>query len=361
METKSLSINSVYIPEIETLLGNLKTDYQEFNKIEPKILAEKPGLVTPTQVEVCMNSPIHTKGQQVINEVAKRAQIRAQFFNAKDSEQQAADEHAKLGMQKQEKQRQTQALQQEKERTNCDATKLKHWQWVCIGALIAGCADAATAYGPIRNVYAVLPAVLICLVIALAVGMAHHAYVPWIKSAKTRLEKWLKISAVCSLAGTFFFYIATLRASAAVAQVSVDPTYHQTATTISALAIAVVSYVLFEVVFALAMRFYVSKEERQKIEDGKKAAATLQAHEEEIKAIEAKQEKLKADTLKRRADIRQLNDYYRYIIASVKTLAEGARKDFKHIYGQYKHDLPEFFLRDEPFVFDEHTNLFSKL
>lgn len=361
MENKSLTIHSVYIPEVEALVTKLKKDYEEFNNIEPKFLAERPGFLTPTEARVCIYDPMQAKAQHSMDEIAKWMQVRAQFYTTKDNEQSSADEHVKLGIQKQEMQRQLPALKQQKEASEFDDSKMKPWRLFNIIAPLAALADGATAYTPIRNVYSVLPSLLICGVIGGAIGTSHHAYVPWIKKAKGRLEKWAKISAILIIAGTFFYYIGSLRATAAGATISIDPQYQQhTVTAVSPLAIAVISLVLFVVVFALAMHFYVSKEDKEHITTSKKAAAALQTHESQIQAIELKQQKLKDDLLQQRARIRQLNDYYRAVIVNIKSIAESARKDFKRIYAQFKLEIPDFFAHDEPLQFNDHLNLFSE-
>jgi hypothetical protein len=361
MESTQIALVGIFIQEVETEVISLASDYKEFNKIEPKLHAERGRLMTPTDGKILVDAPIEAKAQHALDAIAKKLQVRALFHNTRDNEQSAGEEHIKLGIQKQEKQRQTPALKQQKEVLECDDSKLKPWRIVCIGAAIGAVGDAVTTYAPVRTVYPVLPALIICATTALAIGTSHHAYLPWIKRSKTKLQSWVKIGVVLCIAACFFLYVASLRTAATNSNIDIDPAYHQQLTTsVSPLAIGVISFILFVVVFALTSHFYVSKEEKDQIVAGRKAAADLIEHEAEIQAIHARQERLKAELLKQRAHIRQLNDYHRATVATIKSLAESARKDFQRIYSQYRSETPEFFAHNEPLQFNDHLNQFSE-
>jgi hypothetical protein len=161
---------------------------------------------------------------------------------------------------------------------------MKIRKWVFVGLIFIAATEGYLSYSPFRHAsFPVFAAIIACIAIAFAVGISSHYLGGWIKDAKNRVQLITRyvISMIPAIIG--FSVLASLRASAynhtSNLQVGSQHITSHSQSTTSALAIAIVSILLYWVALFLSSRFFRTKEER------------LQEHayEEKCKVVEALQ------------------------------------------------------------------------
>ena len=169
-----------------------------------------------------------------------------------------------------------------------DVKMMRIRKWVFVGLIFIALSEGIMSHSPLRHAnFPVLAAIIACIAIAFAVGISSHYLGGWIKDAKNRVQEVTRyaISMIPAIIG--FSELASLRASAYnhTSNLQVGSRYvtSHSQSSASALAIAVVSILLYWVALFLSSHFFRTKEAR------------LQEHayEEKCKAVEDLQQAIK--------------------------------------------------------------------
>jgi len=361
MANATLSIDAISLPAVEELVASFKNKLDSRNAIEPKLLAQRPNVMSGIEGKIFMHDPIEHLGQDTINAIGKEMQLWSQIQNAREGEEKTATKLLKLEMQRNEKMREKPTLEILANSLPNDKAALRTWVIYCIAAVFVSLGDAVTAYPSLRVINDILPAIILSAVLAVLVGFSHFAYLPWVKKATGAVERYFKIGVILFVASCFFGFIALVRVSGLNGVVNIDPSFQSMAASqVSPLSIAVISLVLFIVVFALGMTFYISKDECKQIRRYIETTEKIAQLALDLSEVNDSYQRLDHAMNKRKAEVRQLTNYYMATLHTITSIAKAGRSEFKRLYAQFKGCVPEWYANDPEFNFKDNINIFNE-
>jgi len=355
MEQSIIVATSLKIPEVESAVATLQTELQTQITIEAKQAAQRPTVITYTQFKVTVIDVIQVQCQKVIDYARSRGLLWASIQNVKDAEAASIQQGNQLQLAYQEKERDVLFLEKRRDTLHPNQQKHRQWKWFTRVALLFGFVDGILAFASFRVAFAIYLSVIISVAIAVAVGNSYRAYCGWIKKAVSGRERWIKIAVVLSIAAIFFCWLGSLRVAASAAAVNIDPAFYhsQVAAPISALTIAGISLVLFTIVFALSLVYWISPDEKKQLHDYEILCTEIEKIQSDAQQLKTQKDNLEQNIVKEKADVRLMVNYLHQTINTIKSIADVSFAQYKKIYGQYRHDMPEFFAEPVAFYFDD--------
>lgn len=361
MEQKDTTVSTFVMPEVEHAITVLGTELNDEMPVKAKQAAQRTDEQTPTEYKIKVSDPVQAKCQEAIDYVKQQGQMQSNFYNAKEFEEQAGKQCDAWQYDYNYKEQLLKPLQKKVKQLMHDPSKRKLVFWFLIACITVGVADGALAFYSFRQTYSMVMALITSFAIGMAISISHIAYTGWIRQAKTRIEKWIKIIAVLIVAFLFFFFMSNMRVDALNSVVDTAVITPATPTTnhYDRWAICIVSFTLFSVIFALALRLWRSKQEIQQEEEYKKLLSEIAQLEQQMGALQKNVQDLSAKVAKQKQDVRKLHDYMHFSFKRIRAIGQNACNLYKKIYAEFRNSMPDFFAADTTLVLDETYTLFE--
>jgi hypothetical protein len=350
---------------MEEILKSLEETARSFTKLTAQEWGERKEDMTEMTYRTVFFTPAQQLVQSAIDRIRKHVALTGIVYNVQQLELSVKSKIEVIGKTIVEKRELLDGLIRKRKALAIIPTDLQklqrfHWLTWCLGAA-DGCL-ASTAF--LAAGYGLFSSVVTGLAIALAIGYSHRFYTGWIMTAATKPAQYRRGCTVLTVAAVFFSLIGFLRSAAIqnVPDIALQDEY-ATSTHVPPFIgwiIAAVSWVLFAVVFLMALKVWRSKEQEAADDKYSKLTNQINACESEINALKQEQENL-ATTLA----IQKIEAVERaaYLKASIKQCCNVAREsaaNFKRLYARFHGSIPDHFSDPVNMQFDEGLHIVNE-
>lgn len=184
-------------------------------------------------------------------------------------------------------------------------------------------------------------------------------FIPWIQKTTSNKQGLLRRISALSVMAVFFYFISYYRAHGNVS-VSLDPGVSQiTSSTTSVWPQFIITYILFLLIFFFQLRNWKSASQDKAVAKEIETQDLIAVLTEEIEKLTQENFDGEAMIREKKADIRQLSDYYHKQIRILEHIGETAVAKYKKIYSSYVQTIPGFFMTEQKISYDTELTFIS--
>lgn len=341
----------------DAIVGELEKELASHAALEAKQNAGLNMPVTETDLRAYIMNSVETKVQALITKTQERFLPVSGIAVAQAIQTEADTKVQKLDAGINDAEHKVRLLEEEKKGRIPDLSKRKIRRLVYLFAVLVGITDGIMAYDSLRFASMSRVAAFISSVgIAAAIVAAIHIMGGYIARATTKRAKLTRFALVLAVAFIGFYFLNDLRASGynEAARLSTNPDAQTEITShISPLTLTFISFILFAVVLAFAVKYAKTDEQRKAEQDYDLLQNQIIALTNNIQKHKADITVIRAEASQKTAEALGLFEYAQSVEQRLLSIAKQTMNIYAENNLRHRTDklVPEFFAHPLPFKF----------